>query len=310
MIERSSYAWNLPTNCGPLAARLAAGGCTRVWVKAGVDNPGLTTVWRQWTDARCEAFVAVGIEPVAWFYIYPESPEVQWDTIARALTARPSRDICLNAEIEWDNVGAIQVAAWVAGLRAYLAARKVAVERIGFSSVPSWDGGKWGGSIYHAFPYEAFVLCTDFDMPQDYWMDPDQADYENKRNVDNSPVIPILTACGEMTDAGIVARATKTLAECKNLVGFSAWECANGAYQFDAIAGAYAMLPTDNLTILDKPTTAALTTPATDWQGEGEIVSYEQIIVVRNPTSGQVSQRRQIDFTMTPWVPLTKPSNG
>jgi len=54
------------------------------------------------------------------------------------------------------------------------------------------------------------------------------------------------------------------------------------------------------------PAASALTTPATDWEGEGEIVSYEQIIAVRNPTTGQVSQRRQIDFTMQPWTALTK----
>ena len=54
------------------------------------------------------------------------------------------------------------------------------------------------------------------------------------------------------------------------------------------------------------PAAPALTTPATDWEGEGEIVSYEQIIAVRNPTTGQVSQRREIDFTKGPWVQLSK----
>lgn len=52
------------------------------------------------------------------------------------------------------------------------------------------------------------------------------------------------------------------------------------------------------------PGPARVTTPATDWEGEGEIVSYEQIIVVRN--GGMVSQRRQIDSTMQPWQQLSK----
>jgi lysozyme len=50
---------------------------------------------------------------------------------------------------------------------------------------------------------------------------------------------------------------------------------------------------------------ARVTTPATDWEGEGEIVSYEQVVVVRN--GGMVSQRREIDATMQPWVQLSKP---
>lgn len=302
MIERSSYAWNLPTNCEPLAARLAAGGCNRIWVKAGVDNPGLRTVWKQWTDGRCEAFVAVGIEVCPWFYIYPEDPAPQWDTIARALRARPSLTIALNAEVEWDGISEEEVRSWIAGLRLLLRGRDLMVDSIGFSSVPSWDGGKWGGSIYHAFPYEAFVLCTDFDMPQDYWMDPDQADYENKRNVDNSPVIPILTACGEMTDAGILARARKTLAECKNLVGFSAWECANGAYQFDAIAGAYAMLPQDNLVTTTAPATS-IVTPASDWGpgSKGRIVHRAETIIVINDDTQQTYLGIKIDGNQLPW---------
>lgn len=246
-LERSSMLWYCPDDAAGHARKLKANGCEQVWIKGGVDNPGLRTVWAQWSGPQAQAYADNGVEPLYWAYIYPESPEVQWDTIKRALVARPSRIICLNAEVEWDGIGAIQVAAWVAGLRAYLAARKVTVERIGFSSVPSWDGGKLGGSIYHAFPYEAFVLCTDFDMPQDYWFDPDQADYENKRNVDNSPVIPILTACGEMTDAEIQERARRTIATVRNLAGFSSWECANGGYQFGAIRRAYLLLPEESV---------------------------------------------------------------
>ena len=282
-MEKSTYAWNLPADCGPLATRLAASGVNRIWIKAGVDNPGLRTVWKQWADSRTEAFVAVGIDVCPWFYVYPEDPATQIDTIVRALKARPSTIIALNAEVEWDNVPEADVKFFIASLRFALVNAGLRVEKIGFSSVPSWDGQKYGGSPYHNFPYEAFVLYTDFDMPQDYWMQPDQAAYENLRNIDNSPVIPILTACGEMTDAGIIERATKTLAECKNLAGFSAWECANGAYQFDAIAKAYTMLPPDPpVSIATAP--SSITTPATDWGAgsEGTVVARFEAIVVVN----------------------------
>lgn len=53
---------------------------------------------------------------------------------------------------------------------------------------------------------------------------------------------------------------------------------------------------------------ARVVTPATDWEGAGTIVSYEQILVARNEETGQVSQRRQVDFTMQPWISLSKPS--
>lgn len=283
MTERSTYAWNLPANCGPLAAKLAAGGCTRIWVKAGVDNPGIRTVWPQWTDGRCEAFAAVGIEVCAWHYIYPESPAVQWDTIVRSLQARPSRDIALNAEVEWDNVSTSDVTAWVNGLRAALVVAGIKTERIGFSSVPSWDGGK--GSIYHHFPYEAFCAACDFSMPQCYWSAPNEAEYERQRNTSGKPIIPILTACGEYDDAGLLAIARLTLDTLPAAAGFSSWECANGAYQFDAISEAYAMLPQDNL--VTNTTAAApspIVTPAQNW-GEGSagvVIFRAETIVALN----------------------------
>lgn len=300
-MERSSFLWNLPASCGPLAVRLAGDGCTRVYVKAGVDNPGLTTVWPQWADARCEAFVAVGIEVCAWFYIYPEDPQTQYDTIARALTARPSSDIVLNAEVEWDGYGNDAARAWVDGLRAYLAARGIVVKRIGFSSVPSWDGGKLGGSVYHDFPYEGFVAATDFDCPQDYWFNPDEISYENRRNTDNSPVVPILTACGEMTDAEVGQRAARTLAECRNLAGFSSWEAANPGYQFDAIKEAYAMLPQDKLTTATDP--SPIVTPATDWGAgsKGRVIHRAETIVVVNDDTGQAYIGIRIDGNQLPW---------
>lgn len=240
-MERSAFAWNLPSDVNSLARRLQATGANRLWVKAGVDNPGLQHAWEQWTDRRLDVLPQYGIEANPWFYIYPEQPTVQYDTISRALRARRSPVISLNAEIEWDTQQADYVRNWVNGLRAVVA--PLGVTRIGFSSVPSWDGGQ--GSIFHNFPYEAFCDVCDFSQPQDYWLDPDQIVFENRRNQRGIPVIPILTACGEMTDDQIVQVAQRAVGNCNNLAGFSAWECANDAYQFDAMRRAYAALPPD-----------------------------------------------------------------
>lgn len=246
MSEKSAYIWSAPRDCATLAAQLRGIGCARVWVKGGVDNPGIATVWPQWTDGRLAAFEAAGIEVCYWAYVYPESPAVQHDAIARALLARPSRDICLNVEVEWDDYDDAYVSSWVRTLRAYLAVRGVSVERIGFSSVPSWDKGHGGtGSPYHAFPYEAFCDACDFSMPQCYWLTPNQALWENRRNTTGKPVIPILTACGEYDDDGMVAIAQLTRDTCRNLAGFSVWEAANASFQADAVRRAYALLPED-----------------------------------------------------------------
>lgn len=53
------------------------------------------------------------------------------------------------------------------------------------------------------------------------------------------------------------------------------------------------------------PATSGVVTERIEWGGEGEVVASGEFVVVRNPTSGQVSMRRRNDGTLGEWVKLT-----
>lgn len=261
--EASSMAWNLPGDVRALAAALALSGCTELWVKAGVDNPGLRNVWAQWSDGRCDTFLNYNVNPLAWFYIYPESGATQWDTISRALMARSSKRICLNAEVEWDDTTSDFVNQWWAGLRSTLTTHGIDLP-IGFSSVPSWDKNVGAtGSKYHGFPYESFCKNSDFSMPQAYFGNaPDEILWENPRNTTNHPVIPILWAPGNFpgvtppafSDDQIVSYARQLMTETENFAGFSAWVAELPTYQHSAMKRVYDLFPTAVKSIPITPT--------------------------------------------------------
>lgn len=263
--ERSTYGWNMPGNAGAHAARLAANGCTSIWIKAGVDNPGLRTVWSQWSGGTPDIYAAAKVRPRPWFYVYPEQADVQADTICRALEARPADRIVLNAEVEWDDYAPSYVQAFVDGIRAALARRAPSIKQIGFSSVPSWDKGHGGtGSAYHNFPYEAWCQATDFSMPQAYFQSPDEILWENPRNTTDHPVIPILWAPGDFpgvtppafSDDALVAYARQVMGECEHFAGFSAWVAELPTYQFAAMQRCYQLLPSGILVPDPKEDTA------------------------------------------------------
>jgi hypothetical protein len=241
--------WYAPANPAVHARALARSGCTAAWLKAGVDNPGLATVWAQWAGPVPDAYAAVGVEPLAWFYCYPESPETQYATIVRALKARYSPTICLNVEVEWSGYTPAYVHGWVDGLRDALIEATVLPQALGFSSVPSWDKGHGGsGSRFIDFPYEAWCEATDFSMPQAYFSAPDEILWENPRNATDHPVIPVLWAVGDPTadppgfsDDDLVAYARQVIGECEHFAGFSSWRADLATYQYDAMRRCYQM---------------------------------------------------------------------
>lgn len=281
MLERSCMIWYVPANPATHARALARFGCTAAWLKAGVDNPGLTTAWAQWTDGTPDLYAANGVEPLAWFYVYPENAATQWDTIARALEARPSRIICLNAEVEWDDRDRLFVHSWVDGLRTILKQRGVVVDGLGFSSVPSWDKGHGGtGSPYHAFPYEAWCEASDFSMPQAYFTSPDQILWENPRNTTDHPVIPTLWAVGDpgadppgFSDDDLVAYAKRVIGECEHFAGFSSWRADLATYQYEGMRRCYQAM--DELTTETLPPNAIQFGPYGKMLGGGFRKVYE-----------------------------------
>lgn len=311
--------WYAPNNAAAHARKLKQYGCKQVWLKAGVDNPGLRTVWAQWYGSAAQAYADNGVEPLAWFYIYPENPEVQYDTIKRALLARPSRIICLNAEVEWDDKTEQFVKHWIDGLRQELEFFGAHHGDIGFSSVPSWDKGVGGkGSPYHAFPYEAFCHVCDFSMPQAYFLAPDQVLWENWRNDTDKPVIPTLWAVGDpnadppgFTDAQLVEYARKVVGECENFGGFSSWRGEMDTYQYEAMQQAYNLMPADRIIEAKKDTQQradGLMSPIkAEWLNDkdgGTGIPYKMAMWAYNPDDQGHYYSEWVEGEYQPWVKL------
>lgn len=257
MSVRQSYAWDLPAADAArraLAATLEGIGCRALRVKAGGDDGG---VWipgghipagagPQWDAAWLAPFVAAGIEPTPWFYIWPTAADQAG--IVAALAHRDAAEIALNPEAEWrvqSNANSFRTLAdanlaatlWVHQLRAALPHPV----RIAFSSCPTWAD----------FPYEGFAAACDQAEPQQYWPASaflnaeDEVMAHVRRAGTAKPCVPILSASGQYSDAGVVALARSALLTLPGLAGFSAWEAGNSAFQASAIQQAYALLPVE-----------------------------------------------------------------
>jgi hypothetical protein len=254
MIERSTYIWNYRGGDAK-AQQIKDTGATMAWIKSGGDQgvvwiPGVSRpTWAlpQWDDAYLQPLTSRGIACYPWFYNWPGAQDKA--AVIRALEHRWSDVLALNPETEWRVAsphspyntlaeGNRYARAWVDDLMEQLLARFGKLPRIGFSGVPSWRD----------FPYEGFGQACDFGHVQHYWPaellggeDQVEAHY---RRAPGCPCIPILTACREYDDAGVLRLAASALMH--PIQGFSAWEAGNAAYQADAMRQAYALLPADD----------------------------------------------------------------
>lgn len=257
-LEQSVYFWYFDGSVAQ-AARVAATGAGLAWLKAGGDRgivwiPGAPTggfARPQWDDAYLEPLTSRGVEGRPWFYNWPA--EADKGAVERALAHRWSDAIVLNPETEWrvqspespyTNLAKANeyAAAWVNDLRARLVRLFGRAPAIGFSSVPSWAD----------FPYEGFAAACAFAHPQHYWHDAMMARGENQveahyRRTPLEACVPILTACREYDDAGVLALARSALLH--PIAGLSAWEAGNSAFQAEAMRQAYALLPADKVPI-------------------------------------------------------------
>ena len=251
-MERSVYFWYYNGSAAK-AEQVRSIGATTAWVKAGGDRG---VVWipdptpegfenEQWADAYLEPLTSRGIVCNPWFYNWPVEADKR--AVIVALEHRWADAIGLNPETEWrvqsphspyTNLmrGNAYAVAWVEDLRNQIRARFCRVPQIGFSGVPSW----------YDFPYEGFAAVCDFAHPQHYWHDELMANGENQveahfRRAPESVCIPVLTACREYDDAGVLRLANSALLH--PIQGFSAWEAGNAAFQANAMRQAYALLP-------------------------------------------------------------------
>jgi hypothetical protein len=251
--ERSTFCWYIRDTPAALRDRLARIGCTKVYLKAGGDN-GVAWVpnspkppWGndQWRSETLRDMSPLAVVP--WIYNWPTRADIDvWLTI---LSSQWSDEIVLNPESEWrvqsnqnsfrtltdaNNMAEVHVNEVRLAIRRTFG-REV---RIGYSAVPSWTD----------FPIEGFEKACDFSLPQHYWFPDVMANGEDqiaahiRRAGLAKPCVPILTACGEHDDRGVVRLAANALARMP-VAGFSAWEAGNNAFQASAMAEAYRLLP-------------------------------------------------------------------
>jgi hypothetical protein len=255
-MEKSCYIWTYDGSHAK-AAEIAATGATVAWLKAGGDG-GITWIpdptperWEneQWDDAYLAPLTSRGIECRPWFYNH--LGDADKESVLTALAHRWSDDIALNPEVEWRvqhaespytnlTAGNSFAWTWVTDLIGRCLERFNKAPRIWFSSCPSWGD----------FPYEGYAAACHGAHPQHYWHDALMARGENqveahyRRAGAALPCVPILTACREYDDAGVLALAHSALLH--PIDGFSAWEAGNRSYQADAMRRAYLLLPADS----------------------------------------------------------------
>jgi hypothetical protein len=244
-MEKQTYIWYLPNDRRAHAKRLRAIGVTHIRIKAGGDDGRL---WEQWTDlAAAQPYRDEGLTVSPWFYTWPTPGDQA--VVLRAMRAQPFEEYALNPEVEWRTDSNANT--WNTVEQANIAAaewldqmeRTVPSIKRAFSSVPSWVG----------FPYEAWCAGCDQDEQQHYWprnmladvygKDYDEVGYHRLRGGDELPCIPIITACQEYPDAGVIALAKNALMDFPNLDGFSSWESGNSGFQWAAMAAVYNILP-------------------------------------------------------------------
>ena len=263
-MERSTFLWYAPAGRDErrdLARRLLSINCEAVHVKAfgdggvawvpGEPPPGFR-VQPQWSLGWIKDFAPLHVN--LWGYNKPGDLLQDADAACRALRHYwPDDDLLiLNPEVEWWGVSNDEAAGYVQAFRHYLRQTLGRAPRIGFSSCPSW----------HRFPYEGFAAeCDGPSYPQHYWPDRLMApDHERGAEAGEDQVeahmrrapgvrqVPIITTSREYVDPEVIGLAVNALADDPGLLGFSAWEAGNDAFQIDALAAIFRLLPDDTST--------------------------------------------------------------
>lgn len=278
MRPRSVYVWG--TN-GPrdlravrlLAGRLKGIGTEQVLVKAFGD---LGDVWiegrhlpsyanPQWSPAWLQPYRDLGLEVTPWGYPWPDHRDIE--ACVEALEAVWCDEVILNPESEWRVHWASSpyntlaeanryARDWVRRLKARCQEEFGKVPRLGLSSCPTWAD----------FPYEGFMEECDFALPEHYFPDnemapdgetgheagEDMVEAHIRRAGRDKPCYVVVTACGEYKDGSpkndyepysVVGLARNALGDMPDLDGFCAWEAGNGAFQADAVAQVFALVP-------------------------------------------------------------------
>lgn len=248
--DQIKAAWLWYTKAGIVDRLIASGHNVLLGPKAGIDTG---TVWDQWAPVAREAQgkgLYVGMFIYCWMGNQFGIPG-EVNLIGQAVAACKPDSIVLNVEVEADNAPPSQVKAFTDALRAKIGP-DIPIDN---SSVPSWDGGKYGGSKYHNVPYEALSELTRIDFYQNYWDAADvaggydwQDGYQRQRQSKRADKIVIPSwIVGKNVDA------FAAWAAAKGYPGIAGWEAGNSAYDFAAVQQAWPVLD-DHLPVLTPAT--------------------------------------------------------
>jgi hypothetical protein len=231
-----------------LPARLAATGHDGALIKGGVDGdqpvlwtdvagrPSWATI--NWTPAICQAYKAAGVEPLLFIYTtfgrqYGMQGEI--DGITRLCQIFLPERICLNFEVETDNMPDSTVNQYFDQLTAALAQFGDNRPALDNSSVPSWNGSD--GSRYHDVPYKAVSGRTEIDFFQDYWKPWSWEDGFEQRYLvpgPNKRVFPIAPAWAPDFSAADLD-SFGAWAAGRGYQGVATWEAGNANYLWQGV---------------------------------------------------------------------------
>lgn len=199
LIGKGMMIWKIPNceggNASAIARVAAASGFSHVLIKIANDTRpyNLDSSGRDLVPPVVDALRAKGIEVWGWHYVYGYDP-IGEANIAITQTRKYALDgYVIDAEVEYKQAGREAVAkTFMSQLRKGLPSTPVALSSF-----------RW--PTYHvSFPYAAFLEKCDLNMPQVYWMQAHNPDYDLKRCVREfkalrpfRPIVPTGPAYGE-----------------------------------------------------------------------------------------------------------------
>lgn len=247
--QKAAWLWYFPRDWKRLIDNLAASGHNIVMPKGGIDDmgAGIPALWDQWEPERLDYARSRGVEPYLFVYSWlgrQHGVEAEANAVLQLCRRWTPHRVVVNAEVETDNMTDGEVNGFFDALESKLAEFGERAPALDNSSVPSWDGGKYGGSRYHNVPYESISSRTAVDWYQNYWDEDDGVpgyDWQNRFQIARQVAHPskiVVPSWIVGKDVGKFA----AWAESKGYAGIAGWEAGNGGYDLRAVAQAFPRL--------------------------------------------------------------------
>lgn len=232
LVGKGIFIWQIPLceggNAAKIASRAAQAGLSHVLLKIA-DGPYAYNIDSKGHDllpAVVSELRARGISPWGWHYIYGINPTGE-AKIAISRTLQLGLDgYVIDAEMEFEKKGmATQAGTYVKQLRAGLPKLPIALSSFRYPNV------------HQLFPWSTFLAKCDFNMPQVYWEQAHNPQYQLQQSVKEltalKPSLPVVPTGPAYANAGwkpTAAELTLFLQEAAALkltaANFFSWEYA------------------------------------------------------------------------------------